>query len=291
MSRRKVLKEIVTNEVKPTSFIDYKPFLNSLFAGAKQKLEKYTYHEFAEDLGFSASNIAHQFIRGHRKLSAKAAATIVKSLEMKGNERRYFEALVDYCNTTTPAKREQLFQKMISEKNQVLSSDGDKDWLEYLSEWYHPVVKELVGFVSFKNDPQWISDQIKPRIRPEQAKKSLELLERLNFIEFDPKIQSYVPVSTDLSTGHEVRGIGFTRYHQKMIEMGRESLANVASRARDISATTVSIDEATFRRLKSMIHEFNERIIAESKECQQKDRIYQINIQFFPFATVEKDED
>lgn len=290
-NRKKILRDIAENQVKPSSFLDYKPYLASIFTHAKERIGKYSYHEYAEDMGFAATNIMHQFIRGHRKLTGKSALLIVKSLDLRGNERRYFEFMVDYCNTIAPAKREELFQKMLSEKTQVLDSAEDKDWLEYLSEWFHPVVRELVGLRSFRADPQWISDQIQPRIRPEQARKSLELLQRLGFIEEDPASKSYRQTQKSISTGHAVRGIGFTRYHQKMIEMGKESLANVKGRKREVSATTISVDEKTFLKVKSMVHEFHARVLAECEGCDSSDRIYQLNIQLFPFAEIKDDED
>jgi len=291
MSRKKLLREITEDKVKPTSFLDYKPFIAAVFSHAKDQLGKYTYHEFAEDMGFASTNIMHQFIRGHRKMTGKAAQQITKALDLRGVERRYFEAMIDYCNTTVPVKREELFQKMLAEKNQVLSSDQDKDWLEYLSDWYHPVVRELVGLKGFKSDPQWISDQIQPRIRPEQARKSLELLTRLGFIEESVENSSYRLTEKNISTGHAVRGIGFTRYHQKMIEMAKESLANVKGPKRDVSATTISVDEQTFQKIKIMVHEFNARVMAECGESSQPDRVYQLNIQLFPFAEIKDHED
>lgn len=287
MSRKALIRRIASSKVLPTSYLDYKPYLSSLFGAIKRDLGKYTYHQFAEDLGFAPTNIAHQFIRGHRKLSLKAAKTIVKSLELKGAERRYFEYMVDYCNVANPQKREELFQKMLQEKAQILSSEQDKAWLDYLSEWYHPVIRELVGLAGFQSDPQWISDQIQPRIRPEQAKKSLELLETLGFIRFDAESHQFRQTQKELSTGHEVRGIGFTRYHQKMIEMGRESLANIPARWRDISATTFSVDEQTFRKIKSLVHEFNARVLSEVRDCPNPDRIFQMNVQLFPFAHID----
>ncbi|MFW7379284.1 MAG: TIGR02147 family protein [Oligoflexus sp.] len=291
MSRKKILRDIAASQVKPSSFLDYKPFFAALFSQAKEKLGKYTYHEYAEDMGFAATNIMHQFIRGHRKLTSKAAVQIVKLLDLRGTERRYFEAMVEYCNTNVPAKREELFQKMLLEKSQVLSSDQDKDWLDYLSEWYHPVVREIVGLQGFRADSQWISDQIQPRIRPEQARKSLELLERLGFIEATDDGNSYRQTEKSLSTGHAVRGIGFTRYHQKMIEMGKESLANAKGNKRDVSASTISVDEATFHKIKSMIHEFNAKVMTECGEAEHPDRVYQLNIQLFPFAEIKDQED
>jgi uncharacterized protein (TIGR02147 family) len=292
MSRKKTLRELAADQVRPSSFLSYQPFLASLFTLAKERLGKYTYHQFAEDMGFASTNIMHQFIRGHRKLTLKAGGQIVKNLDLRGVERRYFEAMIEYCNTTVPEKRETMFQKMLAEKSQVLGADDDRDWLEYLSQWYHPVVRELVGLETFRNDPQWIADRIQPRIRPEQAKKSLELLERIGFIRYNTATENYELTEKSLSTGHAVRGIGFTRYHQKMIEMGKESLANTKGKVREISATTLPVDEVTFQKLKSMIHEFHAKIIAECENSGEADRIYQLNIQLFPFAfTDQEDQD
>lgn len=270
--------------VNPSSFLDYKVYLESLYLALKLKVARYSYGKFAEDLGFNASNIMHQIVRGHRPLTVKAAQRIIDAIGLRGTEKKYLLLLVQYNNSTAVNERESLFNKLVEVKNEVLPTTEDKSWLEFFSEWFHPVVRELVGLPEFKSDPEWISDQIMPRIRPEQAKKSLELLERLGLILWDEKNNRYVQTEKRIVTGQRVRGIGFTRYHQHMIDMGKESLTRVPGSARDISAVTVSVDLITYQKMKAMAHEFQMKMLDVAETASEPDRIYQLNIQLFPFT-------
>ena len=275
-------------EIKPSGFLDYRVYLGSLYSSLKQRLitegEGFSYLLFADLLGFGATTAMHQIVHGYRPLTRKAAVKVVKALRLTGLERRYFLALVDHGNAKSSATREALFEKLVNLKEQALPDESDKATLAYFSEWYHPVIRELVGTPGFRNDPVWIAGHIVPRIRPEQVRASLALQEKLGLIAFDAERQTYVQTKARISTGHRVKGMALTRYHQQMIEHGREALTRIDGKRRDISALTVNVDEATAQRLKSMIHAFQLQLLDEAERAGAGDEVIQINIQLFPFT-------
>ncbi len=288
MARTKSNKSIITqlaDNIKPSSFLDYRQYLKSVYTVSKDEFGKsYSYKRFAEDLGFGATTVIHQIIKGYRPLSLKAAEKVIKALNLKGAERKYFLKLVEFTNSKATAKREETFNKLISLKNDVLPSEFDKDCLEFFSEWYHPVIHELVGLTDFQNDLGWIAGKLSPAPRPEQIKKSLELMQRLELITFDGEQDRYIQTNKRISTGHRVKGLAFVAYHQKMIDMGKESLTKSKGDKRDISALTLSIDEATFQKIKTMIHDFQMKILEVAEDVESPDRIYNVNMQLFPFT-------
>ncbi|MGE0171392.1 MAG: TIGR02147 family protein [Oligoflexales bacterium] len=271
-------------ELSPTSFIDYKAFLQSIYTHLKNQNEKYSFKAFAVDMGFSESTIMHQIVQGYRPLTLKTAKKIADALDLSGTDKKYFEALVEFSNAKTVGDKEELFTKMIDLKSNVLASEYDKACLEYFSEWFHPVVRELVGWKDFQYDPMWIADTIQPRIRPQQAKKSLELLEQLNLIAFDKAKDRWVQTSQRISTGSQVRGIAFMRYHQMMIDLAKTSLDRFASKERNVTALTVSVDEAAYQKIKLIVEETNAKVMQIADECGNVDNVYQLNIQLFPFS-------
>ena len=111
--------------------------------------------------------------------------------------------MVEYCNTGKQAVRDECLQKMLEIKSQKLNSDVDRDQLSYLSEWYHPVILELVGLPEFQNDITWIADQIVPRIRPELIKKSLQLLLKLSLLK-----SMVIPIDLQISVLKQVTASG-----------------------------------------------------------------------------------
>ena len=153
---------------------------------------------------------------------AAPAVKVVKALRLTGLERRYFLALVDHGNAKSSAGREALFEKLVELKEQALPDESDKATLAYFSEWYHPVIRELVGTPGFRNDPVWIAGHIVPRIRPEQVRASLALQEKLGLIAFDAERQTYVQTKARISTGHRVKGMALTRYLLREVRRSAE---------------------------------------------------------------------
>lgn len=271
--------------VRPSAFLDYRVFLESLYAHLKQaRGGDYSYQRFAEDLGFKATTVMHQIVRGYRPLTVKAAAKVVKAMDLRGTERKYFMALVEFGNAKQSAAREELFEKLVALKAETLPDETDKDTLEYFSEWYHPVIRELVGTKGFEPDPAWIAGRIGPKIRAEQAKESLELLARLGLIKWDDEKKTFVQTQSRVSTGHRVKGMALARYHQKMIDHAREALTRVSSKRRDISALTLAVDEATAEKLRGMIHAFQLQLLDTAEKAGSGDQVFQVNIQLFPFT-------
>jgi uncharacterized protein (TIGR02147 family) len=271
-------------EVRPTQFLDYRKFLQEVYAWFKTHLDSYSYLQFAEDLGFSQSNMIHLAIRGKRHLRMKSVQKIVESLGLKGAERQYFETLVRYNSARLASEREVYFQRLVAIKNRTLTSKIEQSQLEYYSEWYHPVIREMVNMPDFQGDAGWIAARIQPRILPEQARKSLELLVELGLVEYSEEKQKHVLTQRNVTTGDEVTHMAVTRYHQRVIEIGRESITQVPSVRRDISGLTLSVSQEVAQKIKAEIQKFRKHLLAIADESVEPDEIVQVNIQMFPFT-------
>lgn len=281
--RREALRREVARAA-PTRYLDYRTWLGDLYLWTKRALGAYSYVQFSGDIGFGENNVAHLVVRGKRALSLKALSRLCDVLALKGTERQYLELLVRYCNSRKSREREELFERMLALKTRVLASPLEQGQLEYYSEWWHPVVREMVGMAGFSSDPRAIADRVVPRILPEQARKSLELLERLGLVVFDPESGRHVLASRNVTTGDEVAGHAIVRYHQKTIEIAREAITRVEPERRDVSAITVSVGEATAARMKEEIQSFRKHLLSIAEKDEDADQIYQVNIQLFPFT-------
>lgn len=270
--------------VKPTSHLDYRDYLKSLYLQIKKLKSNYSYLLFAEDLGFSKTNVLHLIIQGKRPLSVKAGKKIATGLKLSGVDKNYFDILVQYQNARDSQKREQLFKKLLSAKNKSLGSIEDKSKLEFFSEWYHPTIYEMSYLDDFQADASWIADRLNARLRPEQIRKSLQLLESLNLIYFDKTSDRYHPTEGDVSTGDEIASVAVIRYHQKLIEMGKESLTRISEDLRDVSSITVCVSEEMAERLKEEVRTFRKKMLMLAKESKSMDTVYQMNVQLFPLT-------
>lgn len=267
---------------KPMRFLDYREFLRALYNEVKLALPTYTYLKFSEDMGLSYSNALHQVIQGRRPLSLKAAEKIISSLHLSGQEKQYLLILVEHSNSKLSEERSSLLKRLMTLRDSCVSAQLEKEQLSYYSEWYHPVIREMVLLPDFNPDPYWIADRLDPRVRPEQVKKSLVLLERLKLIE--RKNGKYCVTSTNVTTGDEVSDLAVLRYHQNSIDLGKDSIMRVEDSLRDISGVTVAISEETAEKIKDELRHFRKKVLALAEQELHGDNVYQLNIQFFPMT-------
>ncbi len=283
-SADKILASVAAR-VLVSRYLDYREYLEVLYQELKTELGSYSYLSFAEDLGFSKSNVVHLMIRGKRPLSVKAAAKVADILQLKSKDRKYFEDLVAYQNSRDPQERETIFQDLVHLKTREVHHASDLSaQLAFLTEWYHSAIYELCQTSAFNPDPKLLAASLMPRIRPEQARKSLELLLELGLLKHDEKTNTYSVTQERLTTGDEIASLAVTRYHQKMIEIGKESITAVESGQRDISSISISIPLHLLPELKTEISQFRKKILALSEQAKDPDAVYQMNIQLFPLS-------
>lgn len=287
MSKREEKKALTeaAAELNPSAFLDYRVYLEALFQALKRRLgAQHTYADFAACLGYARGTIMHQIIRGYRPLTGKAAVIVAEKLGLSGDERRYFEAMVAYGNAKTVKQRDAAFADMQELKSRSLSSELDRDLLEYFNSWQHAVVREIIAMPQVDQSAAAIATRIHPRMTATQVQRSLDLLERLHYILRDPVSGRFVPAQERVETGFKVKGMGLTRFHQLMMERAREAMVTVPAKRRNIGAVTLRCSEETAQRLKLMINDFQTRLLEEAEKDAGGDQVFQVNVQLFPFT-------
>jgi uncharacterized protein (TIGR02147 family) len=280
---RGVLRQVAAG-LAVTDYLAYRDYLKALYVRAKALSDSYSYLQIAEDLGFSRTNVVRLVIAGQRPLTSKAAEKIAKALDLHGADRRYWTTLVKYANARLPAERDNLFRLLMSYKTKSQPSELDPVQAEYFSEWYHPVIREMTALADFHGDPEWIKGKLTFPLRLEQIKRSLELLEKLGVIRRDPALGRYTRTADRIATDAEVDSIAIVRFHQKMIEIGRESITVVPEHARDIRAVTVTLPKSALPVLKGKIEEWLAQVAAMEDEDGPGEQVVQVNVQMFPFT-------
>ena len=275
-------------ELPVTQFLSHRDYLRALYVRMKQQAKSYSYLQFAVDLGFSRTNVLRLVIIGQRPLTAKAGERIAKALELHGPERRYFSTLVKYAQARVAAEREELFKQLVSEKTKAKPAELGPDQAEYFGEWYHPVIREMTALAGFDGDPSWIKERLGFPLRLEQIRRSLELLAKLGVIQCDSASGRYHRSELKVATDAEVDSLALIRFHQKMIEIGRESITTIDEDRRDIRAVTVTLPRELIPILKGKIEAWVMEIAAmedaQGDQGRAGDQVIQVNVQMFPFT-------
>ncbi len=283
MSVSKSMIREVVRALDVSASLSPRDFLKAVYDATKARIDgAYSYLQYAEDLGFSRSNVVRLMVIGERPMTPKAGERLADGLGLHGSARRYWTTLVRYVHERLPAERERLFQLLCSYRSQTAPRELDPLQLEYFSEWYHPAIREMAGLEGFDGTAEWIQERLGFPLRLEQVKRSVDLLKRLKLVVLEAATGRWVRGGGVIATSGEVDAVSIVRYHQKMLEVARESITVVDEDRRDVRAVTVSLPESALPLLKRRLEAFAHELAA--LEVEGGDEVVQINMQMFPFT-------
>lgn len=264
------------------NYDNYRNYLKDIFEDYKNNYPFFSHRYFSKKAGFSSSNFALLVISGKRNLSKESVLKFSAFFKLNTNEHDYFENLVFFNQSKTLDEKNYYFTKISSQKKYKEVRKLEKLEFDYFNKWYIPVIREMIDLKNFKNDPEWISRKINPKIKLSEAKEAIEILLKLNLIiEKDKKL---FKVDKSITTGEEIRNIALKNLHKQLINLAGESIERFLPEKRDISALTLSVTSQQFLEIKKRIIAFRKEILELVTSDSDSDLIYQLNLQLFPLA-------
>lgn len=262
---------------------DYRTLLYDLFIIWKKKVYRLSYRKFSSIAGFSSPNMLKLVIDGKRNLSASSISKIIRTFDFNKQESEFFENLVKMNQAKTHSSKNFYYKKINKTPRYKLLRKGDRNLYDFYSNWYYPVIRELVTVTDFNDNPEWIAKRIYPQITPAEAQKALDTLVEMEHIYKDGKLwKQKEPLST---TGPQIVSLAVANYHESMIELGKESIEKIPNDKRNITSLTLAISKSSYSSLIKEIESMQQRIIDLANEECSPEEVYQVNIQAFPVTS------
>jgi uncharacterized protein (TIGR02147 family) len=262
-------------------YTDYRQYLRGWYAAAKASRGSFSFRRFSSEAGFTSPNYFKMVMDGDRNLSEESLNKFVIALGLNKQEQEYFRNLVFFNQAKSHDEKDGYYRKFLQLRKFNLLKPIDKHQYEYYSSWYHPVVRELVTSRDFNGTPEWIADRIMPAITPQQARKSLEILQELGMIEKTPS-GSWKQSSSLVSTGPETRELVLLKYHQNLLELAAGALTQIPPEERDVSALTMGIAAERWPDLKKKVQEFRRDILKFVSMDAEPEKVVLLNMQLLP---------
>jgi uncharacterized protein (TIGR02147 family) len=276
----KTVKEIV-DEIDVFAFLSVQDLLSRIYEELKEQLPRYSYRSFSRDLGFGETNYLHLICTHKRQLSLRSAQQVATQLGLHSERRTWFLSLVEHTAGRHNAQRAEGIKRAFEVRQKTLGNDLTRDEMEFFGKWYHPVVRELAARADFSPDPKWISQHVRPKITPEQAKHSLELQIRLGYVEVNENNEHKLTHS-HIRVPEGLNNLAIHKYHQEMLQLSERSLSEVDAAERDLSALTVKLSHDQISQVKQLLRDVRRRIVELSEANKQDEDIFQLNMQLFP---------
>ncbi len=267
------------------SYTNYRTFLKDAYEEKKAANPQFSYRLFARLAGFSSPNFLKLVMMGQRNLSIEGAHKVAKALDLKVRETRFFESLVAFGQSQTREDKAEHYGQLLHFKAFKEIKALEAGSYEYLSKWYHAVIREMVLFEGFREDPIWLVRKLKGLVTDKEIKESIALLLSLGLVARD-KFLRLKQVDRNLATDAEVADLSVSNFHDNMIALAAESIDNTLPEYRDISSVTVAIDQETFEEAKRRVQDFRRELNVLLSRCKKPDAVYQVNFQIFNLTEV-----
>ena len=246
---------------------------------------QFTFRSFAQRGGFKSPGILQRIIQGDRNLSESSIEIFAKILELDGEETEFFNRLVHFNQAKTKNQKDHFFNEVEKFRLKYSQKCLDSKQYEFWSAWYYPVIRELVRLPDFKEDPEWISKQIKPSVSIENVEEALFKLQELNLIKRN-KEGRLEQVSLNISSGNKVSKTFLRKFHKQMIRKGKESIERFSKEERFLASSTLCLNDEKLNEISDLLKKCCEEIITISSNVNDSDRVVQLNFQLFPLTEI-----
>jgi uncharacterized protein (TIGR02147 family) len=264
-------------------YLDYRAFLRDMFAYRKQMKRQFSHRFFARESGFASPNFLKLVMDGQRNLTVESIGKIAKGFRLNKGEREFLENLVFMNQAATHDQRNHYYQKMMRLKGFTDIQPLEKASYEYFSNWYCPVIREVVLFGDRFHTPDTIAALLDPPITPKEAEKSLDLLMDLGLIRRDAHGR-WEQKDRAVTTGPEVRSLVVANFHREMLRLAEESIERHPSEHRDITSVTLSVNRDKMAEIKEKTAAFRKDLLEMACADDDADQVIQVNIQAFPLT-------
>ena len=264
-------------------YMNYRDYLRDSYDEKKRDHPFYSFRLFSQKAGFSSPNFLKLVIDAKRNLSKESVFKFSKALSHNKKEAEYFENLVFFNQSKTLEEKNAYLSKLMKYRRKSDPKKIEESEYSYYSEWYHPVIRELVTAIDFKGDYKTLGHAVIPPISPVEAEKSVKLLLDLAFIEKTDNGR-YAKSTATLTTGPLVRSIAVANYHKAMMQRASESIERFPSNQRDISSLTLSVSGETMGAMIEKLREFRKELLDIAEADKNPGMAVQINFQLFPLS-------
>ncbi len=264
------------------TYLDYRKFLQDLYLEKKSKGKFFSYRYLAQKTGLKSAGFFTWVLQGKRNLSPHLVLRFAQAFKLNKQEAEYFELLVSYNQAKSHEEKKHYFDRLICLKR-TSAKIVDADQYEFYERWYYSAIREWIGIQPFKDDYAKLARSLVPAIPVAEARRAVELLNRLSLIVKNAD-GCFVRKDSTISTGQAWRSLAIANFQSQSFDLGKQALDRFAKGERDTSTMTLSCSQATFDAMRERLKALRQEFAEMAKNDAAADRILQCNFQVFPLS-------
>jgi uncharacterized protein (TIGR02147 family) len=276
-----------STQISVFQYLDAREFLENLYAQEKRTNPAMSHRFIAKAMNARSSSFFRDVLSARIRLSPARARAFSKLFKLDAQEAEYFDNLVLYTQSETHEEKKQWLKKLVKDLPPGSRTLLKSFQMEYFKKWYYAAVRELFALEDFAGDPERLARTLKPAIRPSEARDAINLLLKLKLIRKTAG-GGYRKVDPVVSSGYTADPAAMRGVIAENLDLGRRALDAYPAKSRPFSYLTLSVSEESFLLIRDKIRSFRKELLEIATESGQADRLYQMNLQFFPISETVK---
>lgn len=264
-------------------FIDYRKYLAEYYQNKKKTARYFSYRYFSQKLGINSPSFLKHVIDGQRNLTPQMTERFAKALGLSPRENKFFYNLVLFNQATTSVEKQEYYAVLRSMISGIRESVLNAYQYDFYSNWYTPVIRELICLCDFKDNYDLMASVLKPKIEAAQAKAAVNLLLKLKLVE---RLENgrFKQISSAIVVDNPVSSLAIKAFTRNMLDQSKTALDTIDRNIRHISGITMGISPEAYELLTTEIEAFKDRVKFIVNNDNKSSRIYQMNISLFPVS-------
>ena len=273
--------------MKPlTNYTDFRAYLKDWIDERKSLGLPGSNRWFAMKMGINSTSWLTSVAKGIKGLSKATANKLSEILKHSPIEARYFETLVNFNQARTIEERNNYYKELIALQKLKDVHTVKANQYDLYSTWYNSAVRSLIGMHPFKaaaGDYERLAAMVSPPITASQARKSVQLLEKLGLVKAAEK-GTFELTSSAITTGENIRSLAVANFQQETMRLAQEAMDRYPRDERYIGTATVGVSATAFQRIKQVLIDTSNKIAEIANADADAHRVYQVNFQAYPLS-------
>ena len=262
-------------------YLEYRDFLRDFYEENKNQKPYFSFRYMENKVSIDASHLVKIFQK-QRHIGKNSIEKFINFCDLTGTDAEYFAALVHFNKAKSDRDSKFYYEKLLALRG-VKTHSLEESQYEFYTKWYYTAILTLLDFYSFSGDYKSLAARLSPPVTETEAKKAIALLKKLGLIK-KRSDGTYYLTDKLITTGEHSRAAAVRNFQEETMRLAIESLKRHPREKRSISTVTVTISEKNLDKVNEMIKGFRESILKYAKDELMADKVYQLNIQFFPLT-------
>lgn len=268
--------------MKPVKeYLEYRLFLRDFYLEKKKESAIFSLRYMGKKVSVDPSHLVKIF-QLQRHIGNASIEVFTSHCGLNGTDAEYFANLVRFNKAKSDRDGKLYYERMLALKG-IGAHSLEKNQYEFYTKWYYSAILTLLEYYNFVDDYNALAEKLSPPISSAKARKSIQLLQNLGLIH-KSSTGTWELTHKIITTGDHCRSIAVKSFQETTMQLAIESLQRHPPEIRNISTVTVTIAEKNLNRINEIISQFRENILKVARDETEPDKVYQLNIQFYPLT-------